>query len=242
MVKSAIGYPHPGCDRRTVARPGPLRNHPMVEGPKGSPGLEVVVVLAHLVAPGDGAVPITPVTPAELAARLQGLGAAVERWAEATRFAAEPGKLLLIPDENGRLGRVLVGRDGGDPIWTLAACPDALPEGTYALDGAGAGDATRLALGWALGTYAFTRYKRRERGFARLEWPRGTDRARVEAVAQAIFLARDLINTPAEDMGPAELAGAAEAMAAQNGAKYRVIVGDALLAENYPMIHAVGRA
>ena len=200
------------------------------------------MVLAHLVAPGGGAVPITPVTPAELPARLQALGAAVERWAEATRFAAEPGKLLLIPDENGRLGRVLVGRGSGDPIWTLAACPDALPEGTYALDGAGAADETRLALGWALGTYAFTRYKRRERGFARLEWPRGTDRARVEAVAQAIFLARDLINTPAEDMGPAELAGAAEAMAAQNGAKYRVIVGDALLAENYPMIHAVGRA
>src|SRR6185312_3564990 len=83
---------------------------------------------------------------------------------------------------------------------------------------------------------------RRERGAASLEWPEGADRARVEAVAGAIMLARDLINTPAEDLGPVELAGAAEDMAARHGARCRVIVGDRLLDENYPAIHAVGRA
>ncbi len=199
-------------------------------------------MLASLVPPGAGAVPITPMTPADAPAALAALGPAVERWAEATRFAAEPGKLLLLPDQEGRLARVLVGLDKADPLWTLASCPDALPEGTYALDGGAAEHATRLALGWALGSYAFTRYKRRERGFARLEWPAAADRARVEAIAESFFLARDLINTPAEDLGPAELAAAVDEMAARHGARCRVIVGDALLQENYPTIHAVGRA
>jgi leucyl aminopeptidase len=200
-------------------------------------------VLTCFVPPGGGAVPITPVTPAQLPAQLQALGAAAERWAEATRFAAEPGKLLLIPDETGRLGRVLAGVAEGDPLWGIAQCPDALPEGSYALDGVAAGEAqTRLALGWALGAYAFTRYKKREREAAKLEWPAQTDRARVEAVAEGMYLARDLINTPAEDLGPAELAGAVEALAARHGARTRIIEGDRLLDENYPMIHAVGRA
>jgi leucyl aminopeptidase len=196
-----------------------------------------------LVPPGGDAVPIAAVTAANLPAALAALGPGVERWAEATRFAAEPGKFLLLPDDRGRLARVLVGLAEGDTLWGLAACPDALPEGNYRLDGAWTpAQATRLGLGWALGSYAFTRYKRRERGFARLEWPEGCDRARVEALAEGFFLARDLINTPAEDLGPAELAGAVEALAAQHGARCRVIAGDALLAENYPTIHAVGRA
>jgi leucyl aminopeptidase len=200
-------------------------------------------VLASLVPPEKGGVPIMPVTAAELGRRLEALGAAAERWAEATRFAAEPGKLLLVPDEAGRLGCVLVGMTPGDFLWAIAHCPDALPEGTYRLDGVSGRDAeTRLALGWALGSYAFARYKRRERGFASLAWPAGADRARVEALAGAIVLARDLINTPAEDMGPTELAGAAEDMAARMGARYSVIVGDRLLDQNYPAIHAVGRA
>ncbi|HZT50689.1 MAG TPA: leucyl aminopeptidase family protein, partial [Stellaceae bacterium] len=199
-------------------------------------------MLTSLVLPGRGAVPITVITRENAAAALAALGPAVERWAEATRFAAEPGKLLLLPDQEGRLARVLAGMAPGEPLWALAAAPEALPEGTYALDSVAGGDATRLALGWALGSYAFTRYRKRERGFARLEWPEAADRTRVEAIAEAFFLARDLINTPAEDMGPAELAAAAEAVAARSGAECRVIVGDALLDANYPAIHVVGRA
>jgi leucyl aminopeptidase len=200
-------------------------------------------LIEHIVPPGAGAVPLVPVTPAELPARLQALGPGVERWAETTRFAAKEGQVLLLPDESGRLARVLAGRSEADPLWSIAACPESLPEGTYALEGVADRVAeTRLALGWALGGYAFTRYKKRERAPARLEWPGGADRARVEAIAEAMFLARDLINTPAEDLGPAELAGAAEAMAARMGAQCRVIVGDALLTENYPAVHAVGRA
>jgi leucyl aminopeptidase len=199
-------------------------------------------VLSSLVPPGRGAVPITPVATDDAPAVFAALGPAVERWAEAVRFGAEPGKLLLLPDQEGRLARVVVGMEAGDPLWALAACPDALPEGTYAIEERAPERATRFALGWALGAYAFTRYKKRERGFAKLEWPEAADRARVEAIAEGMILARDLINTPAEDLGPAELAAAVTDLATRHGARCSVIVGDDLLRDNYPTIHAVGRA
>jgi leucyl aminopeptidase len=99
-----------------------------------------------------------------------------------------------------------------------------------------------LALGWALGCYAFTRYKARKRSFADLVWPAGADRGLVERLARGIGRARDLINTPTEHLGPTELAGAVEDLAARHDARCRIIAGEALLRENYPMIHAVGRA
>ena len=151
--------------------------------------------------------------------------------------------MALLPDAAGLLSRVLIGVTPGEELWSLAALPDTLPLGAYRLDGEiAAPQATRFALGWALGCYAFTRYKPRERGWADLVWPEGADRPRIERLARGIALARDLINTPAEDMGPPELAAAAEDLARRNGARFRAIRGDQLLAENYPAIHAVGRA
>jgi leucyl aminopeptidase len=168
-------------------------------------------------------------------------------WAQSTGFAADAGKLSLVPGENGRLGRVLVGlggeSDAASSIWALAGLPDALPEGSYRLDPGPAGaDPTRLALGWALATYAFTRYHAKPASGATLVWPEGADRGLVERLARAVFLARDLVNTPAGDLGPEELAQAAAGVTEAAGACHRVIVGDELLAENYPTIHAVGRA
>ena len=128
-------------------------------------------------------------------------------------------------------------------MWALAGLPDTLPERSYWLDPVPeGGDPTRLALGWALATYAFTRYHAKPASGAALAWPEGADRGRVERLARAIFLARDLANTPAGDLGPEELAQAAVQVAEHAGACHRVIVGDELLAENYPTIHAVGRA
>ncbi|MGH6968621.1 MAG: leucyl aminopeptidase family protein, partial [Stellaceae bacterium] len=158
-------------------------------------------------------------------------------------FTAEAGTHLLVPDGDGKPPRVLVAVGGQDPIWDLAGLPEALPEGSYALDPASDdGRATRHALGWALGAYAFTRYRARPHPPARLVWPRRADRKLVARQARAQCWARDLINTPAEAMGPAELQAAAEDLAARHGACCTAIVGDELLAANYPTIHAVGRA
>jgi leucyl aminopeptidase len=194
-----------------------------------------------------GAIPVAMLTKDRLPAWLAEAPERDRNWLTATGFAAERGKHALVPDENGRLARVVVGfGEGGKAgagIWALAGLPDALPEGNYRLetppDGA---DPTHLALGWALATYAFTRYRAKKGTATALVWPEGADRGRVERLAGAVFLARDLANTPAGDLGPAELAAEAVRVAKAAGARHRVILGDELLAENYPTIHAVGRA
>jgi leucyl aminopeptidase len=192
-----------------------------------------------------GAVPVVAVSKSGLAAWHEAAPAHERDWVMATGFTGEAGKLALIPDQDGRLGRILVGMaDGEAAMWAFAGLSEALPEGSYRIEAIPDGaDATRIALGWALGTYAFTRYRDRKKpGGARLAWPDGADRGLVERLAAGVFLARDLVNTPASDMGPAELADAAVKVAKKAGAKHHVIKGDALLAENYPTIHAVGRA
>jgi leucyl aminopeptidase len=191
----------------------------------------------------NAAVPLTPLSKTELAGWCERAPAHERDWAAAVDFKAESGKTALLPDKSGKLGRVLVGvGDSEAAMWCVAGLSETLPEGTYRLDLVSPVDATRVALGWALGTYAFTRYHAKPAGAARLVWPENADRKLVERLADAVFLARDLAVTPASDMGPAELAEAAEKVAKAEGAHCRIVVGDELLAENYPTIHAVGRA
>jgi leucyl aminopeptidase len=194
-----------------------------------------------------GAIPIELVAKDGLAAWREQAGVQQRAWVAATGFAAESGKFALVPGDDGNLARVLVGLgDAGNSepaMWALAGLPEALPEGNYRVEGPPEGlDPSRLALGWAFGTYAFTRYKKKSGGAARLAWPKGADRGLVSRLAAGVFLARDLANTPAGDLGPEELAEAAVRVAGAGGARHRVIAGEALLAENYPTIHAVGRA
>jgi leucyl aminopeptidase len=193
-----------------------------------------------------GAVPIVALSKSGFAVWREQASAREREWAAATGFSGEPGKLALVPDDAGRLDRVLLGMlEDEAAMWALAGLSESLPPGAYRLEPAPEpADASRLALGWALGTYAFDLYRKKDKkkDGARLVWPKDADRGLVERLAGAICLARDLINTPASDLGPAELAEAAERVAAAAGAKCRIIVGDSLLAENYPTIHAVGRA
>jgi leucyl aminopeptidase len=194
-----------------------------------------------------GAIPIVALNKDRLRVWLDGARERERKWVTSISFSAEQGKHALVPGETGELARVLVGlgegADDGRTMWGLAGLPDALPEGSYRLETIPEGaDPTRLALGWALATYTFSRYNSKSRPTAALVWPDGADRGRVERLAQAVFLARDLANTPAGDLGPEELAAEALRVAEAARARHRVIVGDALLAENYPTIHAVGRA
>ena len=188
------------------------------------------------------AVPVTLVAPDTVTNTLSALPEAQRQWAGANGFRGEAGSLMVLPGSTGAIAGVLVGWNPSEPIWALGGLSEVLPVGSYALATALPRDpASRVALGWAMGAYAFTRYKRRSRASAELVWPAEADRAEVERLARGICLTRDLINTPAEDMGPAELASAAETIARERGASCKVLVGDALLQNNYPMIHAVGR-
>ena len=191
-----------------------------------------------------GAIAISVVDKDGLTKALAKAPARERAWLKTLGFAAEPGKFVFLPGSNGRPGRVVVGGSlARDAIWALAGLADTLPEGRYRLDARlDREDGTNVALGWALSAYAFTRYKAPKRGFATLVWPENADKREVERLAQGVFLARDLINTPAEDLGPTELAAAALNASKRFDARCSVISGDDLLKKNYPTIHAVGRA
>jgi len=189
-----------------------------------------------------GATPLLAVDREGFAAAAAALGEAAVRWCAANAFAGEPGRHLAIPDDDGGVRAVLAGCDRRDALFGLAALPVRLPEGRYALDARGlALDAGDVALGWALGAYQFTRYRKPARKPAQLVVD-AASAARVAPLAEAVYRVRDLVNTPTEHMGPAELAGAVRALAERHGASYREWVGDELLAANFPTIHAVGRA
>lgn len=181
---------------------------------------------------------------------LEGLPAPAGAFAGVAGFVGEAGRILYIPADDGRLAQVLYGiGDGRDPF-ILAGLSSALVPGDYELAGLKDEEGARAALAWAFGVYDFDVYKssnsernlKKSGALARLVLPQGVDGERVSIIARGASLARDLVNTPSSDMGPEELADAAEALAARCGAQLVVTVGDDLLTENYPMIHAVGRA
>lgn len=155
------------------------------------------------------------------------------------------GQHLLLPGETGAITAVLLGVEAPDARRRDPFAPGRLaallPAGDYALAGE-IGDPGLAALGWLLQGYRFERYRKPAPAAARLVLPEGVDGEDLTRVAQSVGLARDLVNTPANDMGPAEIEAAIRTLAAECGATATAIVGDDLLARNFPMIHAVGRA
>ena len=192
---------------------------------------------------GGKATPITIVTKAGLKIWLAGRPAAEKRWVKSAGFTGAAGKTCLTPGKDGSLSRVLLGVSDPVEIWDTGSLARTLPEGTYKLDGVRAKEAaTRLALGWALGAYRYDVYRQPAPLKTSLRWPKACDRAYVTQAMEATFLVRDLINTPADDMGPSELERAVRALARKHKATFRAIRGKQLLARNYPSIHAIGRA
>lgn len=201
-------------------------------------------MLDYLIEDDDGAVEIVPLAKAGFADWLDGQPQTLKAWVASLGFAAEPGSLCLVANAKGRLQRVLLGLNGDDDPWTFAALPAKLPPGAFRIEPPLPPKAAGwAALSWMLGTYGFARYKARpERDWPRLVWPQAADRDAIVRAFEATVLVRDLITTPASDMGPEELAAAAQVVAGRHGAKVRVVVGDELVRENWPAVHVVGRA
>lgn len=187
------------------------------------------------------------ITPATLPALLAELGAGAERWAGAHGFVAAAGSWLAVPSESGAPAAVLVGLgdqvNAADP-WLLAGLPLLLPEGHYALDSRGiALDPATAVLSWGLGAYQFNRYRKPARAPAKLAIDLDApELAEAQALLRASLLTRDLINTPTEHMGPEQLENTVRTLAQAHGGSFSSIVGEALLSDNFPAIHAVGRA
>jgi leucyl aminopeptidase len=164
------------------------------------------------------------------------------RWAASHAFSGQRGRLLALPGEDGAIAGYLFGLGAAEdrPKLVTGLAAAALEPGTYRLEGS-YGDPTLAALGFRLGAYRFDRYRKpKERPL--LIDPAGADTAEVTRLSDAAYLARDLINTPANDLGPDAFEREIRALAARYKMTVKAIVGDELLAQNFPMIHAVGRA
>jgi leucyl aminopeptidase len=187
----------------------------------------------------------TPAIPIMLLERskLTGFNAQDSAWIAANGFTAAEGQMLAVPDHKGGVARILIGVSGANDIYALAGAPAALPAGDYHIETALDGEsANRIALGWGLGCYRFDRFKKNPKKLPRLAWPQEADRAKVLRELDAVRLVRDLVNRPANDLGPVALAGEAEAIAKAHGADCKITSGGDLIAANFPAVYAVGRA
>jgi len=193
------------------------------------------------------AIPVWFVTAASYPDVRKVIGAEACAFADAAGFEPKPGRHLLLPGKKGQgaiLGGVLFGLEGADEpkdLFLPGRLPQHLPDGVYRFANA-PHDARLAALAFALGTYRFTRYRKAEARAIKLDLPQSVDRDDLQRVVEGVTLARDLINTPANDMGPAQLEEAARKLASRHSATIAAIVGDELLEKNFPLIHAVGRA
>jgi len=193
--------------------------------------------------PAAGATPLRAVDRETLATHLKSAPAATRRWLKSTAFTGAPDSYALVPAADGGLREVWVGVRSAAHPWVLAALPKALPAGRYRLAADGLSiDPAAAAMSWELGSYTFDLYKPAKREPATLMLAPGIGAQRGLLMAAAIASTRDLVNTPAEHLGPAELAEAVKMVAQQHGAKFRQLVGEDLLKANFPAIHAVGRA
>jgi len=201
--------------------------------PKQAPGPDIPIWLA------EKAAPLASLT----------LDEAQRNWLDAAGFKGQARQQALLPGGDGRVAGVLLGvgegasgEPSGPAELLVGQLAQSLPAGSYRLESK-VGDPALAAIAWGLGAYRFARYKSADAAARpRLRIPSGAARASVLATVEAVWQGRDLINTPASDMGPAELELAARALAERHGAEIAVIEGDELLARNFPLIHAVGRA
>ena len=197
--------------------------------------------LPRLAEEGAAAIPARRVDGESWPAIRDGLPPLARTFLEAGGFRPKPGRIGLVPGPEGALAEVLFGVGPDDEPFAAAKLANDLPAGTYRLAGEWP-DPASAALGWLLAAYRFDRYRTRPACEARLAAPDGIDAGETLRIAAAVAMGRDLVNTPANDLGPDELEAAARRLAETHGAEFSVTTGEALLAANLPMIHAVGAA
>ena len=200
---------------------------------------DVLIALRQAAAP---AIPVHLVTEADLDAVLSSAAPMARAVAAAAAFTGKASQALILPGADGETQAVLFGLGKGGDVMALRGLPSKLAPGDYSL-----GDSPfpiqQAALAFALGSYRFDRYKKEPgKPRPRLVVEDAAARAEAERIAHATALARDMVNTPANDMGPLQIETIAREIAAAFGAQITVVTGDALLEANYPVIHAVGRA
>jgi leucyl aminopeptidase len=190
-------------------------------------------------------VPVTFVNSATWRELRDGLDSPTRAFVDATGFEPKAGRHVLLPSPEGALAGALFALeppdDANKDLFRPGALTGILPAGAYRFANA-PHDSKLAALAFALGNYRFARYRKPEEKDLKLELPGNVDGDDLTRIVDGVCLARDLINTPSNDMGPAELEEAARTLAGRHGAFAHAIVGDDLLKQNFPLVHAVGRA
>jgi leucyl aminopeptidase len=191
----------------------------------------------------DNPISLLVFTPEQLENWLTSQGQKINNTVATLGFKAELAQKLMLTDADGKLEKVLVGTGKENDLSVFGTMARKLPEGVYVAENLVAEDNYQAFLSWGLGSYQFTPYKKPKPQPAKLYLPEGNKQTDdLDIVLRGTFLVRDLINTPADDMMPSDLAEAARRVAEAFDANITTIVGDELLNENYPTIHAVGRA
>ncbi len=164
-------------------------------------------------------------------------------WLLSSNRSVKEGSHHLIPNAEGKLEQVLVITGSEHSVWSIASLPWVLPPGDYHLSDSIAADVRqRLSIGWGLGAYRFNQYQKKDDKCARLFCANDIDIEKLNAIVESTALVRDLVNTPANDMMPIHLAAAAQSLATKFQADFTEVTGEDLIKQNYPLIHAVGRA
>jgi len=197
--------------------------------------------------PTDAAIPLHVIEADAVDDALAELSPKDQAWAKAQAFTGALGQVLCLPDDGGDLATVLVGYGTAAKRarhrFHMGAVARKLPEGAYEIaSGLQGDDLNEAALAWLLAGYSYDRYIKPAPQVARLVAPDDVDASRIAIIANGEALTRELINTPASDMGPDELEEAARTLAAGHDASLQVVAGDDLITSNFPMIHTVGRA
>lgn len=190
-----------------------------------------------------GAIPITLVPEQDFLSWLDSQKEYIRSWLTATQFLGKAKEVRVIPSADGGIEKVICCITNQKSLWGVGHLPFSLPEGRYFLDldHESYCDEASYAISWGLGAYQFRQYKKTEREPAQLYLPE-KDEIATKHLIESLYLVRDLINTPTEDMGPSEFAKATENLAKELKANYKEIVGEELLRQNYPAIYTVGRA
>jgi len=181
------------------------------------------------------AIPVHLCTPAALPALREAMTLAQRQWVQSSGFDASPGRVLLLPDAGGALDAVLAGVDLAQPMWQLADLPRQLPAGVYALAGEARADDALRHLGWALGALKAAQPAPQLRASE-------AEHEAATGLAGAIAEVRQLVNQPANHLGPEALAAAVRQLAVQHGGQYREWAGEALRDAGFELVWAVGRA
>lgn len=186
--------------------------------------------------------PITVFLESQYASWLKSQTTFVKQWLTSNGFNGKAGEVSLVPDSSGKLQRIVCCINTLNNFWCVGKLPLTLPQGVYYFEDDETATYSHFAIAWGLGAYQFNRYKKSLRSAAQLFLPNAIKPAEINNIVESLYLVRDLINTPTDDLGPSELAKIAMDLGKTFNAKVKQIIGENLLKENFPSIHTVGRA